>query len=445
MVSPRIFHRQVVWVAILAFIGLLFWRLPRSVLRDQVVYETYGALVETDALVRREYVQPVADDRLVEGAIQGLLRRLDPYSSYIAPGEEEGLRRRTLGEYVGIGIELGFGPRGWTVIAPFHDGPAYRAGVLPDDAVIAIADHEIERLSLEAIEDLLSGEPGTAVSMKVQGPGDAEPRRVEVIRSRIAMASVVGAEEGLSARASAMLGAHEDLGYLRITQFHQDTGREFSRALAPMLRRGIRGLVLDLRRNPGGLMDQSLAVLDHFVRAGTLLSTVNRRRVVERFEASGQADAAELPLVVLIDRHSASSSEIVAGVLQALSRAVIVGERSFGKGSVQNLIALEEGRGNVKLTVAYYRLPNGRIIHRTRGNEQTDAWGVLPDRTIRSAGRVGRSAEEDDPALEAAIEVLEQSAGAVSARQAPKPGVDPAAPQSVTPAEAQAPGFSPGT
>ncbi|MCC7291203.1 MAG: S41 family peptidase [Phycisphaerales bacterium] len=443
MSPPRIFHRQVVWAAILTFIGLLFWRLPRSVLRDQVVYETYGALVETDALVRREYVQPVADDRLVEGAIQGMLRRLDPYSSYIAPGEEEGLRRRTLGEYVGIGIELGFGPRGWTVIAPFHDGPAYRAGILPDDAVIAIAGHEIERLSLEAIEDLLSGEPGSAVSMKVQGPGDAEPRDVDVVRSRIAINSVVGADEGLSARAASLLREHSDVAYLRITHFHKDTGREFSRALAPLLRRGIRGLVLDVRSNPGGLMDQALAILDHFVRRGTLLSTVNRRRVVERFEASGQADAGELPLVVLIDRHSASSSEIVAGVLQALSRAVIVGERSFGKGSVQNLIPLEEGRGSVKLTVAYYRLANGRIIHRTRGNEQTDAWGVLPDQTIRSAGRAGRSADEDDPALEAAIEVLLQSTGKVSASRIPMPDADPPAPQSPAPAEATAPDPSP--
>ncbi|MCG3132608.1 MAG: putative CtpA-like serine protease [Phycisphaerae bacterium] len=411
MSEPRVFHRQVVWLAIVAFVGVLFWRLPRVANRDLVVYETYNALVEVDALVRREFVQPVEDDRLVEGAIHGLLRRLDPYSSYLPATASDRLARQTTGEYVGIGVEIAPGARGWTVIAPIRGGPAEQAGVRADDALSAVDGVETERLSLQSLEDLLSGKPGSAVRLTVQGVDDPEPREVVVTRSRIHVASVQDADEALSGADLQAVRAGVGIEYLRLVHFHSGTGRELDAALQRFSDQATRGLILDLRANPGGLMEQALEVLDRFVASGLLLSTVNRRGVVERFEASGGARWAELPLMVLIDRHSASASEIVAGALQSRGRAKVVGERSFGKGSVQHVIPLREGQGAVKLTVAYYRLPSGRILHRTRANEKSDTWGVIPDEPVGAAGRSGARSDGADPVLVRAIEMLSVTDG----------------------------------
>lgn len=396
-------------MAIIAFIGVLFWRLPRSATTEDTIRRMYGSLVEVDAIVRKEYVHPVEDDRLLEGAIQGLLRRLDPYSSFIGPDQADMLHRRTTGEYVGIGVELGFGPRGWMIIAPVVGGPAARAGVRPDDVLIAVDDFDVDRLSLEGLENLLHGEPNSEVRLTLQSPGEDQSRTLHIRRDVVQLPSVLIADEALSAPDIQRLADGPNIiAYLALTHFHQQTPAQFAAALDGVLADRPRALIIDVRSNPGGLMDAAIDVLNQLIDSGPLLSVIDRRGVVDRFEAKGGAKAAELPLVVLVDRHTASSSEIVAGVLQARGRATIIGQRTFGKGSVQHVLPLADGRSAVKLTVAYYCLPNGRIIHRTRANETTKTWGVLPDIEVASDG--GRTRGTEDPVLDAAIRHIRSAA-----------------------------------
>jgi carboxyl-terminal processing protease len=176
-----------------------------------------------------------------------------------------------------------------------------------------------------------------------------------------------------------MIDLEEGIGYIRVSSFRDNTMRDFDEALSRLLDKGIRGLIIDLRFNPGGVMHQGIAMVDRFVEDGVILSTVTRHKAVQEYLATRLGTVKDVRVAVLVNGASASAAEIVAGALQARGRAVVVGERSFGKGSVQHLIRLTEHKAAVKLTVAYYRLPDGRIIHRTAKNTNTDSWGVIPD------------------------------------------------------------------
>ncbi len=200
-----------------------------------------------------------------------------------------------------------------------------------------------------------------------------------------------------------MIDRHTAIGYLRVTSFWRNTLRDFDAVVQRLTQEGLRGLIIDLRFNPGGLMHQAVAMVDRSVREGVILSTVTRRRAVEEYRATSHGTIDDVKLAVLINGSSGSSSEIVAGALQALDRAIVVGERSFGKGSVQNLIHLSDQKGAIKLTVAYYRLPDGRIIHRTAKNAGSDLWGVIPDLQVELSDEEVRAIRESRRALHLAF------------------------------------------
>jgi carboxyl-terminal processing protease len=223
-----------------------------------------------------------------------------------------------------------------------------------------------------------------------------------------------------------MIDPERHIGYVRVSSFHHNTMRDFEAVLTEILHRGARGLVLDLRFNPGGLMDQAVAMVDRFVNHGMIVSTVTRRKAVHEYPAARRSISPEVRLAVLINDASASASEIVAGALQAHERAVIVGSRSFGKGSVQHLIHLDSNGAAIKLTAAYYRLPNGRIIHRTHYNEHTDSWGVQPDVLILLDDEEVTAIQQSRRALDTAFtessepSVRQESGGADDAQLRPR-------------------------
>jgi carboxyl-terminal processing protease len=367
------------WVAIFAIIALMFLQLPPMVAKQDTVLNTYRALVEVDALAKQNYVEPIHGDHLVDGAIRGMMLQLDPYSGYIAPHELPAFERRNRGDYIGIGIEVGLRGGRLTVISPIEDSPAAKAGILAGDVILAVEGTDIEGLSVFDVDELLAGRRGTAVSLLVQHAGEFEPETVTVTHDWVSIRTVRGFRRDTAGNWDYMIDPAAGIAYIRISNFHRNTMPDFEAALCDILRHPAAGIVLDLRFNPGGLMDQAVAMVDRFVDQGVIVSTVTRRQAVHQYFATPGAINPQVQLAVLINVGSASASEIVAGALQAHGQAVVVGSRSFGKGSVQHLIPLESHEAAIKLTVAYYCLPNGRIIHRTRQNEDTDTWGVQPD------------------------------------------------------------------
>ncbi len=357
----------------------MFVRLPQMAAKQDAVLNRYSALVEVDALAKQRFVEFFEDDRLVEGAIRGMMQQLDPYSGYIAPQELASFERRTHGDYIGVGIEVGIVDGAPVVIAPVEGSPAAKAGVRPGDVIVTVNEVDADGLSVFDIEDRLGGKPGTPVPLRLKRAGQDEPLDLTIVRGPVTVETVRGFCRGAKDGWDFAIDAQERIHYIRVSSFCDRTVPDFDEALDTLRQRQARGLILDLRFNPGGLTQQAVDMVDRFVAEGLILSTVTRRGAVQEFHACEDAAMPDLPLVVLINRYSASSAEIVAGALQDHGRAVIVGERSFGKGSVQHLIHLTSQKAAVKLTVAYYRLPAGRLIHRTAHNANQDTWGVKPD------------------------------------------------------------------
>lgn len=396
-------RHSLIWILIFSVIALMFVHLPPMVAKQDSVLNTYGALVEVDALIKQRWVEPIGGEILVNGAIRGMLLQLDPYSGYIGPDELHAFDRQSSGQYVGVGVELGMKDGQLTVIAPIEGTPAAQAGVLPGDVIVSVNGHDVADRSVFDVEEMLVGEPGTVVRMRLRHPGRSEPDALTVVRNYINIPSVRGFARTRWGRWRYRIDPTHSIAYIRVSNFRDNTMNDFNRVLARLGEEGIRGLIIDLRFNPGGLMHQAIEMVDRFVDQGIILSTVNRYRAVNEYRATRRGTFGDIDLVVLINAASASSSEIVAGSLQASGRAIVVGERSFGKGSVQQLISLREQQAAVKLTVAYYRLPDGRIIHRTARQTNPDSWGVIPDREVLLSKEQTESLRQSRRALDLAF------------------------------------------
>ncbi len=395
---------SLIWVLIFGVIALMFLHLPQMAAKQDAVLNTYSSLVEVDALAKQKFVEPIEGNRLVDGAIRGMLLQLDPYSGYIAPGELPAFERRASGDYIGVGIVVGVRNEKLTVIAPIEGSPAAKAGALPGDVILSIDGRDTEGLSVFDVEELLlGGLPGTTLRLRVSHEGDEEPECLTIARGPVNMRTVRGFRRNASTGWNYMIDPANRIGYIRVSNFLHNTMRDFDAAIRDLKSQGLRGLIIDLRFNPGGLMHQAVAMVDRFADGGIILSTVTRRKAVRQYLATQRMTLTDVKLAVLVNAASASAAEIVAGSLQACDRALIVGERSFGKGSVQHLIYLTESKGAVKLTTAYYRLPDGRIIHRTKKNAQTDSWGVIPDINFALSDEEKHAIQESRRALDSAF------------------------------------------
>jgi carboxyl-terminal processing protease len=341
-------------------------------------YELYKVLVDTIDQVERNYVKQLSRRELIEAAIEGVLDKLDPYSAYISPERLEHFRTTMESEFGGIGIQISIQADVLTIVSPLVGTPAYRAGLMAGDRVVEINGESTEGLKLDEAVRRLKGEAGTKVTLTVVHPGETEPEKVEITRENIHIDTVLGDHRKKDDAWEFMLRPDQGIGYVRLTAFSRDTARELRKTLEQLQSEGLRGLVLDLRFNPGGLLRSAVEISDMFVSEGRIVSTEGRNTPVQIWEAQKSGTFEGFPMVVLINRYSASASEIVSACLQDQDRAVIIGERTWGKGSVQNLIELEDGRSALKLTTASYRRPNGKNIDRG-SSESEDEWGVRPD------------------------------------------------------------------
>ena len=300
--------------------------------------------------IRAEHVQEVSDEELVEAAVNGMLASLDPHSSYLSPKDFRDMQVHTRGEFGGLGIEVTMENGVVKVVSPIDDTPAFRAGLKPGDLITHLDGEPIQGLSLAEAVEKMRGPVDTDLELTVRR-ANREPFKVKITRAVIKIRSVRSRMEG------------EDIGYVRITSFNEQAGPDLEKAVAKLKEETkLRGLVLDLRNNPGGVLEQSVAVADAFLESGEVVSTRARRPDdSQRFNAKEGDIAKGIPIVVLVNRGSASASEIVAGALQDHRRAIIMGSRTFGKGSVQTVIPLGP-HGAIRLTTAHYYTPAGRSI-----------------------------------------------------------------------------------
>ena len=348
--------------ALAAAIGALFGHItPANCERDdryESLNESWDRFGSVYARVIEHYYDPVDHDAIMRAAIEGMLRQLDPYTQYFDEDGLRQLRQDTTGRFAGLGITVGIKDRTPVVIAPIEGTPAARAGLLPGDLIVAIEGRETFGRSLEQVVTDLRGEPGTSVRITVDRRGVLDSWDVVIVREMIKIRSVAVTGEILPG-----------IGYIsmRQTRFSEETSAEMEAALEQMLALDVKGLILDLRGNPGGLLSQAAEVADLFLPRGAPIVSVRERsgRREETKRSERRPPAPNLPLVVLIDGGSASAAEIVAGAVQDNDRGLVVGTTSFGKGSVQTIFDLrDEDRAALKLTTALYFTPSGRSIHR---------------------------------------------------------------------------------
>ena len=320
--------------------------------------------------IRAEYVEPVADRDVIENAINGMLQGLDPHSSYLNPRSFRDMQVQTRGEFGGLGIEVTQENGFVKVISPIDDTPAARAGVRPGDLITHLNGQPTLGLTLQEAVEQMRGERGTSIRLTIRRDGERNPVEItlvrDVVRPQVARFRLEG----------------NDIAYVRLSAFNEQTEAALRRAVSQMRQQAggnLRGLVLDLRNNPGGLLDQAVQVADDFLDQGEIVSTRARRAEDAQRWNARQGDIAQgLPIVVLINGGSASASEIVAGALQDHRRAVVMGVKSFGKGSVQTVMPIQ-GQGAIRLTTARYYTPSGRSIQATGIEPDIEVLATRPD------------------------------------------------------------------
>jgi len=376
-------HKQSwAWVVMFGLIAVMLMRLPPIAAEQDTVFGAFRALVEVDAIARQNFVEPIKDNRFVEGALRGMMFRLDPYSGFLNQAELAQLQHHNEGAYIGIGIEVGFVHDKPTVIAASPGGPAASAGILAGDTILSINGTRAINKSVLALHALLQGEKGKAVAITIRQFENGEKRTLKIRSESINIETVRGSHRKKDGQWSFVLNTPTPIGYIRISNFVRTTDIAFAAALREVLDADAKGLIVDMRFNPGGLFMQAIHIADYFLSEGVIVSTVTRRLAIHDYRATIGTLAKKLPLVILINQSSASAAEVLAGAMQDYKRATIVGTRSFGKGSVQHLIHLQSMPAAIKLTTAYYRLPKGRIVHRNARTQKSGDWGVLPDMVV---------------------------------------------------------------
>jgi carboxyl-terminal processing protease len=313
--------------------------------------------------VRADYVEKPDDSKLIESAINGMLAGLDPHSSYMDPKSFRDMQVQTRGEFGGLGIEVTMEDGLIKVVAPIDDTPAQKAGVLANDLITKLDDEQVQGLTLNQAVEKMRGPVNTKIKLTIIRKGQDKPVEVSITRDVIRVKSVRSRVEG------------DDVGYIRLSQFNEQTTEGLKKAISDISAKvsndKLKGYILDLRNNPGGLLDQAISVSDAFLEKGEVVSTRGRNaEETQRFNARSGDLTNHKPVIVLVNGGSASASEIVAGALQDHKRATVLGTRSFGKGSVQTIIPLGSGNGALRLTTARYYTPSGRSIQ---------AKGITPD------------------------------------------------------------------
>jgi carboxyl-terminal processing protease len=359
--------------------GAITTQVVHATTQAQSPYNPFDQLAWALVLVENHHVDPAERTKIVDGAIKGMVAELDPHSAYMDAKEYALFNSDTSGKFAGIGIEVDFRDERVTVLAPMEGSPADRAGIKPGDEIVAIEGKPVRGERVDKIISMMRGPIKTHVHITLRREGQTDPIQADLVREEIHVISVVGRR------------LDNDVAYLRIRQFQENTHDELLKATAKMRAenaRPLRGVLLDMRNNPGGLIDEAEAIADEMLDSGGIYSTRHRGQIIDEQKAAAGGSLASLPIVALVNEYSASSSELVAGAIQDNKRALIVGARTFGKGSVQTIFDLPNGAG-MRLTTMRYYTPSGRSIQ---------AQGIAPDVLIEPAKpvQIGEVVRESD-------------------------------------------------
>ena len=334
---------------------------------------------------------PISKDDLLHLALSGMLHSLDPYSAYLPPVALDKMNETLDQRFAGIGAELALSPKtkALTVTALIYGSAAQKAGLKPGDEILSIDGNSTKDNSVSQAVELLRGHPGEVVALNVQRAGTEKPIAIEITRSIIATSSAVGDRRLMDGQWKFFLPEAKDIAYIRITGFGFQTAKEMARLIPALLKKGMRGLIIDLRGNPGGTLNSAVELCNLFVPENDVIVSIRSRTAVRNIQAQKGDKFRSFPIAILIDGQTASASEIVSSCLKDSSgkaapdgsvlNVKIIGSRSFGKGAVQDVFTLTPDQGAVKFTVAGYVSPSGKNIHRFPDAKPTDQWGVMPD------------------------------------------------------------------
>ncbi len=378
MIPARVRHHAKPLLFCLA-LGLLLLTsgVHHGVTAQEETYEKLKVFTEVLSIVQSNYVDEVQSKDLLYGAVRGMLETLDPHSSFLTPEHFREMQVETQGTFGGLGIEITVKDRQLTVVAPIEGTPADRAGLQAGDRIVEIDGKPTKDLTLQEAVRRLRGPKGSKVTIGVLRDGWTEPKPFEIVREVIQVRSVRSKDLG------------DGIGYLRVNSFQERTGKDLEKTVEQLMKDGAKAFILDLRNNPGGLLNQAVYVSDLFLDKGQLIVYTSGRLKNQdlRFTAEHSSNFPKFPMVVLVNGGSASASEIVAGSLQDHKRAVVLGTKTFGKGSVQTVIPLTDGSG-LRLTTAKYFTPSGRSIHGS---------GIEPDIVVEPPKPPGQAATRPQP------------------------------------------------
>ena len=367
-------------------IFLSFFYLSSANSSEVNIYEKIDLFGEVLEKINREYIDEINQSESMDSAINGLLQSLDPYSSYMSPEILEEMQTETSGEFGGLGIEVSMEAGVVKVISPIDDTPASKAGLKAGDYIVKINDTQVQGKSLSEAVDLMRGPVGSSIELTVRRRGEKKALTFNITREIIEIQSVK----------SELL--EENIGYIRLTSFNENSSDQIEKQIKKLKKnKNVNSFILDLRNNPGGLLNQAIRISDFFLENGEIVSTKSRKKSDNRKWFAKKGDITDgKTLLVLINYGSASASEIVAGALKDHKRAIVVGENSYGKGSVQSIIPLKN-RGAIRLTVAKYYLPSGKSISEV---------GVRPDIEVNEEGDNFKIRTDTDNQLNYAIKLL---------------------------------------
>ena len=373
-------------ILIIFFISFIFFT-SKSYAKNEL-YEKIDLFGEVLENIKKEYVDEVNQSEMMESAINGVLQSLDPYSAYMSPELFKEMQTDTRGEFGGLGIEIGMEAGVVKVISPIDDTPAAQAGIKAGDYIVKIGKEQVQGKSLLEAVKLMRGPVGTSINLTVRRKNVKKPLEFEIVRKIIEVQSV----------SSEILGKNKNLGYIRLKSFNENSDKQFLKTVKKFEKdMKIKGYLLDLRNNPGGLLNQAINITDFFLNDGEIVSTKGRKiSETRKFFARRGDEIDGKPIVVLINNGSASASEIFAGALKDHKRAIILGENSYGKGSVQSIIPLKNG-GGMRLTISKYYLPSGKSISEV---------GVTPDIYVEEDNSDFQINSEKDNQLNYAIRLL---------------------------------------
>ena len=373
----------------ITLITILFLNLSMSqaISKNELYYkiDLFGEVLEK---IKKDYVDEVNDSKMIDSAINGVLQSLDPYSAYMSPELFKEMQTDTRGEFGGLGIEIGMEAGVVKVISPIDDTPAAKAGIKSGDYIVKIDNIQVQGKSLMEAVKLMRGPVDTSIELTIRRKNIKKPIKIKITRQIIEVKSV----------SSKILGDKKNLGYIRLKSFNENSDKQFNQIIKEYEKSNkIDGYILDLRNNPGGLLTQAINITDFFLDDGEIVSTKARKRSETRkFFARKGDEIKGKPIIVLINNGSASASEIFAGALKDHKRAIILGENSYGKGSVQSIIPLQDG-GGIRLTISKYYLPSGDSISEV---------GVTPDIFVEEFGDNFQINSETDNQLNYAIKLF---------------------------------------